>query len=129
MDNTKIVNQKSTQVFVTGKLLIIKGELSIMIEGFHNFDDDSKAEQKAPANHEGSISFSDLFSTEFMHQYSQFDSIEELLSSGGFVVNSEEDYEAIPDKEIDAHVKKTTKFNSWKEMLLNAVDHFKQPLA
>ncbi|MCO5388592.1 hypothetical protein [Desulfosporosinus sp.] len=73
---------------------------------------------------EGSIPFTALFPSQFMQQYTQFKSIEELLSSGGFEVNSEEDYEAIPDEDIDAHVAKTTKFNSWKEMLTNAVNSF-----
>jgi hypothetical protein len=40
---------------------------------------------------------------------------------GGFEINSEDDYEAIPDEDIDAHVAKTTKFDSWEEMLTNAI--------
>ncbi|HBV88168.1 MAG TPA: hypothetical protein DEF42_16310 [Desulfosporosinus sp.] len=59
-----------------------------------------------------------------MRHYTQYESIDELLSSGGFVVNSEEDYEAIPDEAIDAHVRKTTNFLSWKEMLTEAVDAY-----
>ncbi len=73
---------------------------------------------------EGSISLNELFTSKFMQQYTQFESIEELLSSGGFEVNSEEDYEAIPDEDIDAHVAKTTKFCSWKEMLTDAVETY-----
>ncbi|TGE33466.1 hypothetical protein E4K68_08150 [Desulfosporosinus sp. Sb-LF] len=59
-----------------------------------------------------------------MQRYTQFESIEELLSSGGFEVNSEEDYEAIPDEDIDIHVAKTTNFSSWKEMLTDAVEAY-----
>lgn len=73
---------------------------------------------------EGSTFFTDLFTAEFMQQYTQFKSIDELLSSGGFVVNSEEDYVAIPDEEIDAHVAKTTRFSSWKEMLTDAIEAY-----
>ena len=69
-------------------------------------------------------SFTELFTSEFMRQYTQYESIEELLSSGGFEVNSEEDYEAIPDEDIDAHVRKTTNFRSWKEMLTEAVQAY-----
>ncbi|WP_242877545.1 hypothetical protein [Desulfosporosinus sp. BG] len=94
----------------------------ILIEGFNNFEVDSDQQQKGANGGEGSMSFSDLFTSEFMQQYTQFESIEDLLSSGGFVINSEEDYEAIPDEDIDAHVAKTTKFNSWKELLTNAIE-------
>ncbi|WP_243450303.1 hypothetical protein [Desulfosporosinus sp. Sb-LF] len=73
---------------------------------------------------EGSILFTELFTSEFMQRYTQFESIEELLSSGGFEVNSEEDYEAIPDEDIDIHVAKTTNFSSWKEMLTDAVEAY-----
>lgn len=72
----------------------------------------------------GSILFTDLFTPEFMRKYTQFESIDELLASGGFEVNSEEDYEAIPDAEIDAHVAKTTRFHSWKELLTDAIETY-----
>lgn len=93
-----------------------------MIEGFNNFEVDSIQQQKAAHDVEGSMSFTDLFSSEFMQQYTRFDTIEELFSSGNFIINSEHDYEAISDKDIDAHVVKTTKFGSWKEMLTNAIE-------
>ncbi|WP_407312081.1 hypothetical protein [Desulfosporosinus sp. SB140] len=70
------------------------------------------------------IYLNDLFTSEFMQIYTKFDSIEKLLSSGGFEVNSEEDYDAIPDKEIDAFVLKTTNFQSWKEMITEAAKVF-----
>ncbi|EGW40773.1 hypothetical protein [Desulfosporosinus sp. OT] len=93
-----------------------------MIEGFNNFEVDSDQQQTTTNGVEGSLSFTDLFTSEFMQLNTQFDSIEELLSAGGFVINSEEDYEAIPDEDIDAHVAKTTKFDSWKELLTNAIE-------
>ncbi|AET69538.1 hypothetical protein Desor_4099 [Desulfosporosinus orientis DSM 765] len=73
-------------------------------------------------NQKGSMDFTELFPAEFMKHYTQFESIDELLSSGGFSIHSQEDYDAIPDKDIDAHIKKTTNFNSWREMLINALE-------
>lgn len=93
-----------------------------MIEGFDNFEVESNRHQKVANKEEDLILFTDLFTPEFMQQYTQFESIEELLLSGGFEINSEEDYEAIPDENIDAHVAKTTKFDTWKEMLTNAIE-------
>ncbi|MDR3602832.1 MAG: hypothetical protein P4L49_20535 [Desulfosporosinus sp.] len=87
-----------------------------------SFDDcDSNPLQEASTDIEGSIPFTDLFPSRFMHQYTQFDSIEDLLAAGGFEVNSEDDYESIPDEDINALVAKTTKFDSWEEMLTNAI--------
>jgi len=93
-----------------------------MIEDFKNFVGESDHLQEAVKDLEGSIPFNDLFPSRFMHQYTQFDSIDELLSSGGFEVDSEDDYEAIPDEDIDAYVGKTTKFDSWMEMLTFAIE-------
>ncbi|SPF53138.1 conserved hypothetical protein [Candidatus Desulfosporosinus infrequens] len=93
-----------------------------MIESYDDFQGETNLPQEAATNLEGSIPFIDLFPSRFMHQYTQFDSIDELLSSGGFEVNSEDDYEAIPDEAIDAHVAKTTNFDSWREMLTNAIE-------
>ena len=92
-----------------------------MIESYDNFEGKSNPIQKTAKDLEGSILFTELFTSEFMRLYTQYESIEELLSSGGFEVNSEDDYEAIPDEDIDAHVAKTTNFRSWKEMLTEAV--------
>ena len=80
-----------------------------IIEVFENFEDEPNRLQEMTNNVDGSFSLTELFTSKFMQQYTQFESIEELLSSGGFEVNSEEDYEAIPDEDIDAHVVKTTK--------------------
>ena len=89
-----------------------------------NYRAESNSLRKAAERLEGPISFTELFSSEFMKLYTQYESIEELLSSGGFEVNSEEDYEAISDEDIDAHVLKTTNFQTWREMLTEAVDAY-----
>ena len=93
-------------------------------ERCNNYGAESNSLQQAAESLEGPISFTELFSSEFMELYTQYESIEELLSSGGFEVNSEEDYEAISDDDIDAHVLKTTNFRSWREMLIEAVDAY-----
>ena len=95
-----------------------------IIEGIDNFEGESNCPQKAVKNSEDPITFTELFTSEFMRLYTQFESIEELLSSGGFKVNSEEDYEAIPDEDIDAYVVNTTNFRSWKEMLIEAIEAY-----
>lgn len=95
-----------------------------IVEGSDHFKGESCCQQKATIDSKDPIYFTDIFTPEFMRLYTQYDSIEKLLSYGGFEVNSEEDYEAIPDEAIDALVLKTTNFHSWKEMLTEAVEAY-----
>jgi hypothetical protein len=50
-----------------------------------------------------SVSFAELFTTEFMRAHTQVRSFDELLSVGGFEVSSAEDFRAIPDAEWEVH--------------------------
>lgn len=70
------------------------------------------------------VSFDVLFNPSFMRKNTQFNTFEDFLTDGNFVVNSQEDFEAIPDKDIDDHVSKTTKFNNWQEMLDTAATEY-----
>lgn len=64
-----------------------------------------------------SVSFGELFIPEFMQKYTSFNSFDDLLTAGGFEVNSQEDFKAIPDDVFDEHIAKHTNFSSWDEML------------
>ncbi|WP_196606606.1 hypothetical protein [Pectinatus frisingensis] len=66
------------------------------------------------------VSFSELFTEAFMSKHTNQSSIEDFISEGGFVVNSAEDFKAIPDEEFDIHVKNNSDFDSWKEMYTKA---------
>ena len=61
------------------------------------------------------VDFSDLFDTAFMRRYTRCRSFEKP-------VHSQADFEALPEAQMDAHVRRTTKFSSWKEMLDTATD-------
>lgn len=63
-----------------------------------------------------SVQFDDLFNQVFMEKYTQFSSFDDFLKAGGFVVESQEEFEAIPDQDMNDHVSKTTNFRSWEEM-------------
>jgi hypothetical protein len=62
------------------------------------------------------VSYSELFNSDFMKQYTNFSSFGELLEAGNFIVKTREDFRAIPDDEFDEHIAKTTKFKDWSEM-------------
>lgn len=70
------------------------------------------------------VSFEDLFSTSFMRKYTSFSSMDELLDAGDFKVESQEDFEAIPDDEFDKYIAANTKFKNWEDMLSEATSQY-----
>ena len=70
------------------------------------------------------VPFSVLFNPAFLAAHSSFGSFDELLIAGGFEVNSEEDFEAIPDDVFDAHIASVTDFAGWEQMLSAATEEY-----
>lgn len=70
------------------------------------------------------ISFDKLFTSAFMRKYTHYSSIDALLKAGGFQASTNEEFESIPEKELDAHIAKCTKFKSWKAMLDEATEQY-----
>lgn len=70
------------------------------------------------------VSFEELFPASFMRKYTRFSSMNELLNAGGFKVETQEDFEAIPDTKFDKHITANTKFQSWENMLGEATSQF-----
>ena len=68
----------------------------------------------------GEVPFDILFNKNFMKRNTNFNSFDELLEAGNFIVNTQEDFEAIPDDVFDKHIMNCTKFNSWEEMMQEA---------
>lgn len=73
---------------------------------------------------EREVSFEELFTEEFMEENTDFSSIDDLLEAGGFHADTNEEFEAIPEDELDAHVAKTTRFETWEEMLSEATEQY-----
>lgn len=70
------------------------------------------------------VDFEDLFDTSFMRRYTRYRSFEKFLAGGRFDIKSQKDFEDLPEELMDAHVKKTTKFSSWQEMIDCATDKY-----
>jgi hypothetical protein len=51
-----------------------------------------------------------------MSRSTKLTSIDDMFEAGGFKVDSEADFEKISESELDAFVKSTTRFSTWKEM-------------
>lgn len=62
------------------------------------------------------VSFGDMFPPEFISSHSGYSDMEKLIEASGFVVESEEDFKAIPDSAWEGHIVENTKFDSWRSM-------------
>jgi hypothetical protein len=69
----------------------------------------------------GTVPVSDLLTRSFMRRHAKTaHPVEEWFLAGGFSVSSQADLEAVSESELDAHVRATTMFGSWSEMLAAA---------
>lgn len=71
-----------------------------------------------------SVSYDELFNSSFMNRYTQHSTIDEFFDAGGFEFENEEEFEKIPEEEVDTHVQTATKFNTWQEMMNKAGEHW-----
>lgn len=95
------------------------------VKGLKEFQKKLDDMAKAAKRLDGStVSFDVLFNKTFMKKYTVFATFDELLDAGGFIVNSQEDFEAIPDDVFDKHIKSYTKFKSWADMLNEASSQY-----
>lgn len=62
------------------------------------------------------VSLTELFHPEFISSCSKFSTVEELFDASGFKIESQEDFQAIPDAEWDAFIKSHTVYENWLEM-------------
>lgn len=99
---------------------------SMKITGLDKLEKQLKQMQKSAKelSQTKQVSFDELFPTSFMQKYTSFSSMDELLAAGDFKVETQEDFESIPDDEFDKHIISTTKFNSWENMLGEATSQY-----
>ena len=82
---------------------------------------DKNAKELAKTDH---LPLPELFPRSFMRKYTSFASIDELFDAGGFKVESQKDFEAIPDNALDKHIAANTKFQNWEKMKQEAVSQY-----
>jgi hypothetical protein len=69
---------------------------------------------------ENQVPFDELFPPEFMEKYTSFESIEQMLEESDFKLDTNNDFENLPDKDWDEYVAKNTQFDTWNSMLEEA---------
>ncbi|SEO55313.1 hypothetical protein [Acinetobacter sp. yr461] len=68
------------------------------------------------------VSLEVLFNEGFIQSNTEFQSIGELFEKAGFKIESQEDFAAMPDEEIDTFVKENTKFESFSDLKKKAAE-------
>lgn len=104
--------------------------MSTDIEGFDELRDSLKDFERKARNLRGThaVSFDKLFPKSFMEKHTGFPSFDEFLKAGNFVVNSTEDFEAIPKDVWNQYVSHASDFTSWDDMLNQAINAYFSPV-
>lgn len=75
------------------------------------------------------VPIDELLTPTFVSRFTDFNNFQELVDASGFQVNSQEDFDSIPDEEWDAYIAKNSLFSSWEDMLNTAfAEQVKQQL-
>ena len=100
--------------------------MGFSVDGFDelikDLDQLAKNAESLSGTHE--VSLGELLTSDFIQSCSSYSSVDEMLNAGGFYIESIEDFEAIPEKELDAHISQTTHYASWEDMLGKATEAY-----
>ena len=100
--------------------------MGVEIEGL----DELQNQLEQLANFGDGIPMTELFDEEFMLMYTEFASFDKLLEEGKWDVESQEDFEAIPQDEFDEYIDTNTEFPDWETMMqTGATRHIEEKLS
>lgn len=100
--------------------------MSVNFSGFDDLEKQLKrmAEGAEELGNASFIPLDELFTPTFMKNCSSFSSFDEFLSAGNFNADTQEEFDAIPDDELDKHVSSVTSFSTWEDMLDEATNQY-----
>lgn len=70
------------------------------------------------------VPLNELLPRTFMQKHSRFSSFDQFLDESPFTVETSEDFDAIPNAEMDTYVSSVTDFDSWEDMLDEATQEY-----
>lgn len=94
--------------------------MPIKITGLDEFRRKLDRLSRNAQNANGPAAFDDLFPPEFMRRHTDFTTIQAMADASGFKIESQEDFEAIPEPEWDAFIRERTRFATWQDMMAEA---------
>lgn len=78
---------------------------------------------------EHKVEFSKLFPEEFMRKHTDYSSINDFFDATGLKVDSQQDFDDLPEDELDVKVQQLTKYKTWKDFAGEAAaDYFTKKL-
>ncbi|WP_107923466.1 hypothetical protein [Lysinibacillus parviboronicapiens] len=99
--------------------------MSFKFDGFDELEKELKSVGQAAQKLDSlEVSFDELLNKAFMSKYTKYNSFDEFLKAGNFIVETQEDFEAIPDDEFDVHVVNHSSFEDWQTMLDTASSEY-----
>jgi hypothetical protein len=98
--------------------------MGIRITGLDEFRRKLERLSRNAQNLSGPVALDDLFPPEFMRRYTDFPTIQAMADASGFKIESQEDFEAIPDAEWDDFVRSRTRFQTWQDMQAKAGEEY-----
>lgn len=81
---------------------------------FTGLDQLSKNASELSGEH--NVQMGELMNPKFISKCSQYSNLDELFDASGFKIESNEDFEAIPDKKWESFIQENTTYESWQEM-------------
>jgi hypothetical protein len=98
--------------------------MGIKITGLDEFRRKLDRLSRNAQNVSGPVAFDDLFPQEFMRRYTDFTTIQAMADASGFKIESQGDFEAIPDADWDTFVRSRTRFATWQDMQAKAGEEY-----
>lgn len=96
-----------------------------MPSGFDDLTDKLDEMQESANNLDGQrVSFDELFPRPFMQRHTDADDIEEFLEHSQWNIDSNKDFEAIPEIELDRYVDQHSEFRTWEQMQTKAMNEW-----
>lgn len=81
---------------------------------------DQMTEQALGLEDSNEVPVTELMTPTFMSEYTDFSTFEDFIEASEWTVESQADFEAIPEDEFDEHVAEHTQFTTWEAMLSQA---------
>lgn len=100
--------------------------MGLNLEGFEDLSDkmDNLERNAKELVDNRSVPLEEVFTEGFMTAHTRFGSIDDFLEAGGFVIETDADFEAIPREALDPYVHEATSFDSFQQMLDKAVGEY-----
>jgi hypothetical protein len=91
----------------------------IKITGLEELEKNLKdlADKAAALDGEHNVKASELLHDDFIARHTNFSSLEDMFKAGGFEVKTQEEFDALPQEELDTFIRSISTFESWDEMI------------